>query len=53
MRITYVTMAVVPFGLSRIAGDSQVAAMTGFALVMSLLGAFIATKLERRRLARV
>lgn len=48
VRIAYVTMAVVAFGLSLVAGDSLFIAMSGFILIVSLLGAFIATKQERQ-----
>lgn len=46
--IAYVTMAVVAFGLSLVAGEAPFIAMTAFGLVVSLLGALIATRQERR-----
>lgn len=40
IRVAYVTVAVVVFGLSLVAGDSPFIAMAGAALVVSLLSAF-------------
>jgi hypothetical protein len=41
-------MAIVAFALSLIADDAPFIAMASFALVVSLLGAFIATRHERQ-----
>jgi hypothetical protein len=48
VRIAYVMMAIVAFALSLAVGDAPFIAMSGFILLVALLGAFIATRQERQ-----
>jgi hypothetical protein len=48
IRGAYVTMAIVTFALSLVADHAPFIATSGFNLVVSMLGVFIATRQERQ-----